>query len=108
MVEKSTAPMTRSTRQGLHRRAPGGLHRRSQRRAAEIVAALLEASPESGEVWRRHEIDVTHHHDLKRYLHPGLGELEMYAKRLVDPDAVQELLVVSANPAPRAMRNSSS
>ncbi|MGW2640946.1 helix-turn-helix transcriptional regulator [Streptomyces sp. NPDC001348] len=67
-------------------------------RAGEIVAALLEVSPEFGEVWRRHEIDVTHHHDLKRYLHPELGELEMYGQRLVDPDAAQELLVFSAAP----------
>ncbi|MFJ9908972.1 transcriptional regulator, partial [Streptomyces sp. NPDC101152] len=50
------------------------------------------------EIWRRHEVDVTHHHDLKRYLHPELGELEMYAERLVDPDAAQELLVFSATP----------
>ncbi|MFJ4206696.1 hypothetical protein ACIP2Y_44865 [Streptomyces sviceus] len=73
-----------------------------------MVAVLLEAGPEFGEVWRRHEVDVTHHHDLKRYLHPELGELEMYAHRLVDPDAAQELLVFSATPAPRAVRNSSS
>ncbi|MEU0119753.1 helix-turn-helix transcriptional regulator [Streptomyces bobili] len=69
-----------------------------QGRAGEIVAALLQASPEFSEVWRRHEIDVTHHHDLKRYLHPDLGELEMYAQLLVDPDATQELLVFSATP----------
>ncbi len=69
-----------------------------QGRAGEIVAALLQASPEFSEVWRRHEIDVTHHHDLKRYLHPELGELEMYAQLLVDPDAAQELLVFSATP----------
>ncbi|WP_413813159.1 hypothetical protein [Streptomyces sp. OE57] len=43
-------------------------------------------------------MDVTHDHDLKRYPHPELGELEMYAQRLVDPDAAQELLVFSATP----------
>jgi transcriptional regulator with XRE-family HTH domain len=67
-------------------------------RAGEIVAALLDVSPEFAEVWRRHEIDVTHHQDLKRYLHPELGELELYGQRLVDPDYAQELLIFSATP----------
>jgi transcriptional regulator with XRE-family HTH domain len=67
-------------------------------RAGEIVTALLEVSPEFGEVWQRHEVDVTHHHDLKRYRHPELGELELYGQRLVDPDQAQELLVFSATP----------
>ncbi|MEU8718525.1 helix-turn-helix transcriptional regulator [Streptomyces sp. NPDC048663] len=67
-------------------------------RAGEIVAALLEASPGFGEIWQRHEVGVVHHHDLKRYLHSELGELEMYAQRLVDPDTAQELLIFSATP----------
>ncbi|MFI2714408.1 helix-turn-helix transcriptional regulator [Micromonospora sp. NPDC018662] len=66
--------------------------------AGEIVEALLAVSPEFAEVWRRHEVDVTHHHDLKRYRHPELGELELYARRLVDPDEGQELLVFLAQP----------
>jgi transcriptional regulator with XRE-family HTH domain len=66
--------------------------------AGEIVEALLAVSPEFAEVWRLHEVDVTHHHDLKRYLHPELGELEMYARWLVDPDEGQELLVFMAEP----------
>jgi hypothetical protein len=60
--------------------------------------ALLEVSPEFAEVWRRHEVDVTHHHDLKRYRHPELGALELYCQRLIDPDQAQELLVFSATP----------
>ena len=51
--------------------------------AGEIVDALLAVSPEFAEVWRRHEVDVTHHHDLKRYRHPELGELELYDRRLL-------------------------
>ncbi|AQW54434.1 helix-turn-helix domain-containing protein [Streptomyces violaceusniger] len=69
-----------------------------QGRAGEIVAALLEVSPEFAEVWRLHEVDVTHHLDLKRYRHRELGELELYCQRLVDPDQAQELLVFSATP----------
>lgn len=67
-------------------------------RAGEIVAALLEVSLEFAEVWRLHEVDVIHHHDLKRYRHAELGELELYCQRLVDPDQAQELLVFSATP----------
>ncbi|MFB9682339.1 helix-turn-helix transcriptional regulator [Streptosporangium vulgare] len=52
--------------------------------AGEIVDALLAVSPEFAEVWRRHEVDVTHHHELKRYRHPDLGELELYSRRLVE------------------------
>jgi transcriptional regulator with XRE-family HTH domain len=66
--------------------------------AGEIVKALLAVSPEFAEVWRLHEVDVTHHLDLKRYLHPELGELEMHTWRLVDPDEGQELLVFMAEP----------
>ncbi|MBW8802835.1 MAG: helix-turn-helix domain-containing protein [Catenulisporales bacterium] len=66
--------------------------------AGEIVEALLAVSPEFAEVWRLHEVDVSHHLDLKRYRHPELGELEMYSWRLVDPDEGQDLLVFMAEP----------
>jgi transcriptional regulator with XRE-family HTH domain len=67
-------------------------------KAGEIVAALLEASSEFAEVWRLHEVGVTHHHDLKRYLHPELGELELYSEMLMDPEQCQQLLVFTATP----------
>ncbi|WP_436532283.1 helix-turn-helix transcriptional regulator [Actinoplanes sp. HUAS TT8] len=61
--------------------------------AGAIVEALLAVSPEFAEVWRLHEVDVTHHQELKRYRHPRLGELELHSQWLVDPDEGQELLV---------------
>jgi transcriptional regulator with XRE-family HTH domain len=67
-------------------------------RAGEIVAALLEVSPEFAEIWRLHEVGVVHHHDLKRYRHPQLGEMELYCQPLVDPEQSQELLVFTAVP----------
>jgi transcriptional regulator with XRE-family HTH domain len=67
-------------------------------RAGELVAALSQVSPEFAELWRRHEVGVIHHHDLKRYRHPQLGEMELFCQRLVDPDQAQELLVFSATP----------
>ncbi|WP_369213987.1 helix-turn-helix transcriptional regulator [Streptomyces flavofungini] len=67
-------------------------------KANEIVAALLEVSPEFANIWRLHEVGVTHHHDLKRYVHPELGELELYAELLLDPEQYQTLLVFTAEP----------
>jgi transcriptional regulator with XRE-family HTH domain len=66
--------------------------------AGGIVEALLAVSPEFAQVWRMHEVAVTHHHDLKRYRHPAVGEMELYGRRLVDPDEGQELLVFLAEP----------
>ena len=65
--------------------------------AGEIVAALLAVSPEFADLWRLPEVGVTRH-DLERYRHPELGELELYCQRLVDPDQLQELLVFLATP----------
>ncbi|MET9564115.1 helix-turn-helix transcriptional regulator [Streptomyces tauricus] len=67
-------------------------------RAGEIVAALLEASPEFTEIWRLREARVAHHHDPKRYLHPELGELELYSEMLVDPEQRQTLVLFTAVP----------
>lgn len=67
-------------------------------RPGEIVAALLDVSPEFAGVWARHEVDVTHHHDLKRYRHADLGELELYCQPLLDQDQAQYLLVFTATP----------
>ncbi|KUL41502.1 helix-turn-helix transcriptional regulator [Actinoplanes awajinensis] len=70
---------------------PGG-------KAGEIVAALLEVSAEFAAIWRRHEVDVVHHHDLKRYRHAELGELELYCQPVLDRDQSHELLVFTAVP----------
>ncbi|MEU6741978.1 helix-turn-helix transcriptional regulator [Streptosporangium sandarakinum] len=67
-------------------------------RAGEIVAEPLKVSPGFAEVWRLHEVGVTHHHDLKRYRHAGLGELELYRRPLLDPELFQEPLVFTAAP----------
>ena len=64
----------------------------------ELVAALLAASPEFAEVWRRHEVDVSHHHELKRYRHAELGELELYGQALLDIDQDQYLFIYTAVP----------
>ena len=64
----------------------------------EIVAALLATSDEFARIWHLHEVDVAHHHDLKRYRHAALGELELYAQALRDVDRDQYLMVYTAVP----------
>jgi len=66
-------------------------------RAAEVVEALLSISPEFAQVWREHEVGVTHQ-DRKRIRHPQLGVLEVYCQTLHDPDQSQTLLVYTAVP----------
>jgi transcriptional regulator with XRE-family HTH domain len=66
-------------------------------RAAEIVDALLAVSPEFAEIWRSHEIGLTHL-DRKRFQHAELGDLELYCQTLFDPDQLQVLLVFTAVP----------
>lgn len=69
-----------------------------QGKAGEIVAALLEVSPEFAAVWKMHEVGVVHHLDLKRYRHARLGELELYCQLVIDPDQAQCLLLFTAVP----------
>jgi transcriptional regulator with XRE-family HTH domain len=66
-------------------------------RAGEIVDALLAISPEFAEIWRSHEIGLTHL-DRKRFAHAELGELSLYCQTLLDPDQSQVLLVFTAVP----------
>jgi transcriptional regulator with XRE-family HTH domain len=66
-------------------------------RAHEVVEALLRISPEFAEVWRQHEVGLTHR-DIKRIQHPELGMLELFCQTLVDPDQSQTLLVYTAVP----------
>lgn len=66
-------------------------------RAGEIVEALLAESTEFAEIWAAHEVGVTHL-DRKRFVHPALGELELYCQTLLDPDQQQVLLTFTAVP----------
>jgi transcriptional regulator with XRE-family HTH domain len=68
-----------------------------QSKAAEIVDTLLGISPEFAEVWRSHEVGVTHL-DRKRFAHRELGELELYCQTLFDAEQPQALVVFTAVP----------
>lgn len=66
-------------------------------RADRILTHLLEHSPEFAGLWAAHEIGLEHT-ELKRFVHPQVGDLELHCQVLVDPDQAQTLLVFTATP----------
>lgn len=74
-----------STRRGPHSRA------------AQIVDELLASSEEFGELWARHEVGLRPS-EVKRFVHPTVGELELSCQTLIDPDQSHYLLVYTAQP----------
>ncbi|RIV36044.1 helix-turn-helix transcriptional regulator [Micromonospora radicis] len=66
-------------------------------RAAEIVDALLAASPEFARLWREHPVTGPYCAP-KRIRHPQVGLLELHCQVLVDPDQSQLLQVFTATP----------
>jgi transcriptional regulator with XRE-family HTH domain len=80
-------------------RAPGASAGgvRSGLRAADIVDALLAASPEFAALWATHEVGLRHT-DTKLIANPHVGELEVHCQHLLDVDQSQALLVFTAVP----------
>jgi transcriptional regulator with XRE-family HTH domain len=66
-------------------------------RAADMVDALLAASPEFGTLWREHAVGIPYN-ARKRIRHPRLGDLELLCQTLLDPESGQSLLVYTAAP----------
>ncbi|MFE4960813.1 helix-turn-helix transcriptional regulator [Streptomyces sp. NPDC056653] len=66
-------------------------------RAAELVDALLEESPEFAGLWRERPV-LGPYCASKRLRHPQVGMLELHCQTLVDPDQSQRLLVYTAIP----------
>ena len=66
-------------------------------RAADIVRRLQEQSAEFRELWERHEVGLRPR-EVKHFLHPELGELELSCQTLVDPAQGHALLVYTAIP----------
>ena len=66
-------------------------------RAAVLVEALLERSPEFAAVWGEHEVGVGHGPE-KRLWHPELGLMTLQCQLLHDLDQAQALLVFTATP----------
>lgn len=66
-------------------------------RAARYVDLLLAESEEFREYWDRHEIGIRPR-ELKRYVHPEVGLLELTCQVLTDAESSHSLLVYTAVP----------
>ncbi|MFD4402516.1 helix-turn-helix transcriptional regulator [Nocardia sp. NPDC058499] len=66
-------------------------------RAAELADLLLARSEEFRRVWEDHEIGIRPR-DIKHFIHPEVGALELNCQRLVDPGQAHALLVYTAIP----------
>jgi transcriptional regulator with XRE-family HTH domain len=66
-------------------------------RAAHLADLLLGRSPEFRRVWEEHEVGIRPR-ELKRFVHPELGALELTCQALVDPGQSHALLVYTAVP----------
>jgi transcriptional regulator with XRE-family HTH domain len=65
--------------------------------AARLQRLLLEVSEEFRTRWNEHEIGVGYQ-DVKRYVHPEVGLLELTCQMLLDPVQSHSLLVYTAVP----------
>ncbi|MFF0771652.1 helix-turn-helix transcriptional regulator [Nonomuraea wenchangensis] len=66
-------------------------------RAAHLADLLLAGSEEFRRVWQDHEIGIRPK-DVKNFVHPEVGALELTCQRLIDPDQAHSLLVYTAVP----------
>ncbi|MEV0329133.1 helix-turn-helix transcriptional regulator [Micromonospora echinospora] len=66
-------------------------------RAARLAELLLARSEEFRRVWDDHEIGIRPH-EVKHFVHPEVGALELNCQRLVDPGQAHSLLVYTAVP----------
>ncbi len=70
-------------------------------RAAELVRALTDRSPEFTALWDQHEVH-RRFADHKTLIHPELGEIEVDCQVLFTEDESQALLVLTAPPRSEA------
>ncbi|WP_335987741.1 helix-turn-helix transcriptional regulator [Glycomyces sp. MUSA5-2] len=66
-------------------------------RAAQLAGLLLDRSEEFRRLWAGHEVGVRPD-EVKHFVHPEVGEMELHCQRLVDPDSTHSLLVYTAVP----------
>jgi len=65
--------------------------------AAHLQQLLLAQSEEFRAVWNEHEVGVRFN-EVKRFVHPELGALELACQALLDPEQSHMLLVYTAAP----------
>jgi transcriptional regulator with XRE-family HTH domain len=66
-------------------------------RAARYVDLLLPLSEEFRQLWEQHEVGLRPR-EVKRFLHPEVGALELHCQTLFEPDQGHHLLVYTAVP----------
>jgi transcriptional regulator with XRE-family HTH domain len=66
-------------------------------RAAQYAELLLTQSDEFRQVWNDHEVGIRPR-EVKHFIHPELGALELTCQMLLDPDQSHILLVYTAVP----------
>ncbi|MDD7939158.1 helix-turn-helix transcriptional regulator [Actinomycetospora lutea] len=66
-------------------------------RAGHLADLLLADNEEFRAVWDEHEVGIRPH-DVKRFVHPELGRLDLTCQSLLDPQQAQSLLVYTAVP----------
>lgn len=66
-------------------------------RAAQLAEGLLERSDEFRRRWAEHEVGIRPH-DVKRFVHPEVGRIEVMCQTLLDPEQSHSLLVYTAVP----------
>ncbi len=71
--------------------------RGSSSKAASYAQALLDRSEEFRALWETHEVGLRPR-EIKHFVHPELGVLELACQTLVDPASSHALLVYTASP----------
>jgi transcriptional regulator with XRE-family HTH domain len=66
-------------------------------RAGRLADMLLERSEEFRRLWAEHEVGIRPH-DVKHFVHPEVGALELHCQRLIDPGQAHSLMVYTAVP----------
>ncbi|WP_207455894.1 helix-turn-helix transcriptional regulator [Herbiconiux sp. SYSU D00978] len=66
-------------------------------RAAELAELLLERSEEFRMLWAEHEVGLVPR-EVKHFVHPEVGTLELNCQRLMDPEQSHWLMVYTAAP----------
>lgn len=66
-------------------------------RAADLARRLNERSAEFRRLWERQEVGVRPR-EVKHFIHPEVGELELACQTLIDPTQAHSLLVYTATP----------
>ncbi|GAB3247182.1 helix-turn-helix transcriptional regulator [Kineococcus gypseus] len=77
-------------REVVTRRGPGS-------RAARLAELVLARSEELRRLWEVHEVGLRPH-EVKRFVHPQVGALDLHCQTLLDPEQSHRLLVYTAVP----------